>query len=179
MSQEAGGGQVGREVSMRRAGLVIGVLAVLAVAGLATVSGWSGAAQEKSSSQTTPPATLVIPEEEKNRKNPIPANAESLELGKKLFTYQCTMCHGSKGDGQGDLAQELKLAVPDFTNSEVQKKRTDGELHYILTEGHGRMPGQKTRLRPEQKWGMINYIRTLAPPAPKAPAKAAPPEEKK
>lgn len=106
---------------------------------------------------------LVIPEEEKNRKNPIAPKEESLGIGRKIFTSQCGMCHGEKGDGKGDLAQEMTLTVPDFTNAEAQKKRTDGELFYILLQGHGHMPSQGKRLREEQKWHLINYIRTLAP----------------
>ncbi len=46
-----------------------------------------------------------------------------------------------------------------------QKKRTDGELFYILVHGHGGMPGQGKRLRPESKWDLINFIRSLAPTA--------------
>lgn len=105
---------------------------------------------------------LVIPEEERARKNPIPASLESVALGGRLFSSQCVMCHGKEGNGKGDLAEEMELRVPDFTDPALQKKRTDGELFYILSEGHGDMPKQGERMRAEQRWHMINYIRTLA-----------------
>lgn len=125
----------------------------------------AGTAQEGAQKRDTTPAEelpLVIPEEEKSRNNPIEPTKKSVETGRKLFSSQCTMCHGAKGDGKGDLAEQLNLSVPDFTDSAVQKKRTQGELYYILTHGHGRMPGQGERLRPEQKWHLINFIGTLA-----------------
>lgn len=151
------------------------LLASLALLSLAVFFGPArpdgvGSAQEQKepkqpASQAEQPAEWIIPDEEKNRKNPIEATAESLEIGRKLFSSQCVMCHGEKGDGQGDLAQEMKLSVPDFTDPAVQKKRTDGELHFILAQGHGRMPGQGKRLREEQRWHLVNAIRKLAPAA--------------
>ncbi len=107
-------------------------------------------------------APLVIPEEEKKRENPYKGNEENLALGKKLFSSQCKMCHGPEGKGDGDLAAEEGYEMPDFSDPAQQKKRTDGELHYILFQGHGKMPGQGRRLREEQMWGMVSYIRTLA-----------------
>ena len=114
--------------------------------------------------QAEPAKPLEIPEEEKARKNPIAASEESVEAGRRLFASQCAMCHGKSGDGKGDLAVDMKLVVPDFTSAAEQKKRTDGELFYIMTAGHERMPGQGTRLRETQKWHLVNFIRTLAPP---------------
>ena len=104
---------------------------------------------------------LVIPDKEKNRKNPYQGNARSTESGKQLFQTQCTMCHGNKGDGKGDLVDRLGLTVPDFTDPAVQKRRTDGELYYVLTSGHGEMPGEGERFSAEWRWALVNYIRSL------------------
>ena len=114
-----------------------------------------------SPAQETRGKPLVIPPAEKSRKNPVPAVAEAIESGRTLFQSQCGMCHGPRGEGKGDLAQSLKLKIPDFTDPRVQGRRTDGELFYILTNGHGEMPPEK-RLADQQKWEMILYIRTLA-----------------
>ncbi|HSC76927.1 MAG TPA: cytochrome c [Candidatus Acidoferrales bacterium] len=144
---------------MRTATLCRGLLlAGLLLPGLASV-----AQEKKEEPQAELPKPLVIPEEEKNRKNPIPSSPESVGTGGKLFSSQCALCHGAKGDGKGDLAVELKLAVPDFTTAEWQKKRTDGEVNYIINTGHGRMPAQGTRLLEAQKWHLVNFLRTLGP----------------
>jgi mono/diheme cytochrome c family protein len=104
---------------------------------------------------------LVIPEKEKNRKNPYAGSAPSVDNGKQLFQTQCTMCHGTKGDGRGDLVDRLGLEVPDFTDPAVQQARTDGELYYILSVGHGEMQGEGDRLTEEWRWDLVNYIRSL------------------
>lgn len=151
-----------------RSGRLIAVLAFLVFALLGARVFAPTAQEEKPQEEKAPQAEagkpLEIPEEEKARKNPIPAGPESVEAGGKLYRSQCAFCHGEKGDGRGEFAQELKLTVPDFTSAAEQKKRTDGEFFYIITEGHDQMPGQKARLRSEQKWHLINFIRSLAPP---------------
>ncbi len=132
-------------------------------------------AQEPEEAEEVPEVEVppVNPEEEKNRKNPFEVDDEFLALGKKLYRSQCRMCHGEKGQGGGDLAQEMKLSMPDFTTAEITKK-TEGELHYILAQGQGAMPGQGKRLRPQQMWSMVTYIRTLPPTAETAAEKEKP-----
>ena len=71
------------------------------------------------------------------------------------------MCHGANGDGKGDLAIRFGYKMPDFTNPEVQKSRTDGEYFYILSHGHGKMSGEEGRLGTTTRWNLVNYIRTL------------------
>jgi mono/diheme cytochrome c family protein len=112
-----------------------------------------------------PPKPIVVPESEKQKKNPVPNVPEALESGKSLFQSQCTMCHGAKGDGRGDIAVRQKWTMPDFTDPKVQARRTDGELFYILSHGHGDMPAE-TRLADQNKWEMILYVRSLARTAP-------------
>jgi len=107
--------------------------------------------------------SLDIPEAEKNRENPVSSTPGSLERGKNIFSSQCTMCHGEKGDGKGKLAEQYEFSAVDFTDPGRQKQHTDGEYFYILTEGCGHMPGEGERLPELWKWDLVNYIRTLAP----------------
>jgi mono/diheme cytochrome c family protein len=113
----------------------------------------------------SPPKSITVPEAERNRKNPVPNVPDAVESGRNLFASQCAMCHGAKADGRGDLAAQLKIRVPDLTDPDRQKKRTDGEWFYIIGHGHGDMPAEK-RLNDQQKWEMILYLRTLAKRAP-------------
>ncbi|HEU4402405.1 MAG TPA: cytochrome c [Candidatus Polarisedimenticolia bacterium] len=107
-----------------------------------------------------PTKSIVVPEAEKNRRNPIPNVPEAIESGRNLFASQCAMCHGVKGDGKGELVERLKLIVPSFADPKVQRQRTDGEWFYILSKGHGEMPAEQ-RLADQNKWEMILYMRTL------------------
>jgi len=118
--------------------------------------------EESQEAEETPEAEapLVIPEEEKNRENPLAGDGEALELGKKLFSTQCAMCHGPDGQGDGDLAEDMELAMPDFT-SPAMKEKTDGEFFYALSQGHGSMPGQGERMPEKNRWSLVSFIRTL------------------
>jgi mono/diheme cytochrome c family protein len=121
------------------------------------------------------PADLVIPPEEAKRENPVKPTESSLAEGKKLYGFQCAMCHGEKGDGKTELAETMKLAMKDYTNPDALKDLTDGALFYITEKGKGKMPGQGGRMTAHQEWSLINYIRSLA----KKPAEdkpAAPPK---
>ncbi len=144
------------------------LLLVLSVAsGLFLLCVTSGVTTVTAMSQDEPveppkPEPLVIPPSERNRKNPIPASTESIRWGRELFASQCAMCHGKNGNGKGDLAERLQLKIPDLTNPAVQKKRTDGELFYIITNGHGRMPADGERLSEEWRWCMVHAIRSMA-----------------
>ena len=118
---------------------------------------------------TTSPHIYQISPEQKERKNPVRFTDFSAELGKKLFTTQCVMCHGADADGKGDLAVEMKLTPPDFRKPEVLANRTDGELFVIITGGSEIMPGQNNRMPERHRWEIINYLRTVEG---KTPAKA-------
>jgi mono/diheme cytochrome c family protein len=105
---------------------------------------------------------LKVPDKAAMRPNPVPPMEESLDRGKRLFNTQCTMCHGATGDGTGALAEQLKMEMPNFTDRKEQTKVTDGELFWVLENGHGRMP-KEDRLPEEWKWDLVNHIRTLGP----------------
>jgi mono/diheme cytochrome c family protein len=140
--------------------LVVLIIAAAAVA----ITAAAGASGEPRATPS-PSGPLVVPDAEKSRKNPVPDVPEAVESGKVLFTSQCAMCHGAKGDGRGDLARDLKLTVPSLVDPERQKKRTDGEWFYIIGNGHKDMPAEK-RLVDQQKWEIVLYLRSLVKGAP-------------
>ena len=109
-----------------------------------------------------PPAgEYKIPPEDAARVNPVKPSAESLAKGKKLYGYDCAMCHGKDGDGKGDMASDIKN-VTDFTNPDALKNRTDGELFYVTKKGKGEMPAEGDRAKDDDIWNMVNYIRAFA-----------------
>ena len=139
---------------MNRSAAILGILLML---------GFLALAQEPPKKET--PETKVetqVPEDEAKRTNPVRPSEESIAAGKRLFNTQCAMCHGSEGNGKGDLADELKLNTRDWRDPASLKDKTDGTLFFILTRGHGKMPAQEDRMKPEQKWHLVNFIRALA-----------------
>lgn len=106
-----------------------------------------------------------IPESAKRVPNPVPATPESIGHGQVIYSSQCTMCHGAQGRGDGDFAPRMGVPVPDLTDAERMAARTDGELFYILSKGHGRMAENESRLSEERRWDLVNLLRSMAAPA--------------
>jgi mono/diheme cytochrome c family protein len=105
-------------------------------------------------------AYFPVPVKDAREPNPVKPTPESIAEGKKIYGYDCASCHGATGDGKTDVAKDLK--VPDLTDPVRQKDRTDGELCYIIKNGHGDMPPEGNRVKTEQLWDLVNYVRTLA-----------------
>jgi mono/diheme cytochrome c family protein len=135
-----------------------------------TLAGVPAVLQEtKKPAEEKPAVEFKIPPEEAKKENPVKPTAESVARGKRTFGFECAMCHGVEGDGKGDLAEDMKLTIKDFRDPATLKDMTDGEVFYIITKGKGKMPGEEDRMKPDQLWDMVNYVRSFAKkePAPK------------
>jgi mono/diheme cytochrome c family protein len=104
----------------------------------------------------------VVPETAKKVKNPTDKSSkEDLAIGKSLYAKHCQSCHGKEGYGDGPKAKELKGEVGDFSTAEFQSQ-TDGSLFYKITTGRDDMPAFDKKIPDaEDRWLIINYIRTL------------------
>lgn len=120
--------------------------------------------EEKKAQDATPvPAPYRIPEQDAKKPNPIKLSASSVAEGRRLYDSQCAMCHGATGDGKGELAVSLTLAdMKDWTQPATLKDWTDGQLFYVMDKGKRHMPGQEGRMKEDQKWHLVNFIRSLA-----------------
>ena len=96
------------------------------------------------------------------KSNPIKATAESLAAGKKIYGMDCEMCHGKEGAGDGDVAADMKLSLKDFRDEATLKDVSDKELFDIIDKGRGKMMGEEGRLKPDQVWNVINYVRAFS-----------------
>ena len=105
----------------------------------------------------------VIPAEAAKQPNPVKSSPESLARAKKWWGIDCAMCHGKDGDGKGDTASDMKLTMADFTDPATLKGRTDGELFSdIIKNGDQDMPEEGTRVKTQENWDLVNYVRFLA-----------------
>ena len=103
-----------------------------------------------------------VPVAEARKENPVKPTAESLARAKKQYGYDCLMCHGKDGSGNGDVAVDMKLKMNDETNPALLKNHTDGELFYIIKNGKDQMPPEGNRVKDETIWDMVNYVRSFA-----------------
>jgi mono/diheme cytochrome c family protein len=107
-----------------------------------------------------PQSEYKIPPAAASQQNPVKPTSESLSKGKKLYGYDCAVCHGKNGDGKGEMS-DIK-GITDFTDPATLKGRPDGELFYVIKNGKGDMPTEGDRAKPDDIWNMVNYVRSLA-----------------
>jgi mono/diheme cytochrome c family protein len=104
----------------------------------------------------------AIPADAAKQANPVKPTAESIERAKKWWKLDCAMCHGDNGDGKGSLATDMKLQISDFTDPATLKGHTDGEIFYVIKKGHQDMPPEGDRVKVEENWDLVNYVRSLS-----------------
>ncbi len=97
--------------------------------------------------------------------NPIPPNADSVARGKVLYSANCVPCHGATGKGDGPVGLTLNPRPADLSLHAVPGVHTDGQLYEWITSGFpgSVMPAFHDQLTEEERWNLVNYIRTLAP----------------
>ncbi|HUL93394.1 MAG TPA: cytochrome c [Burkholderiales bacterium] len=104
------------------------------------------------------PKHWSAPAKEARRRNPVPANAASIEEGKKLFQANCTSCHGPAGRGDGPAAASLDPRPADL--AEMAGHHPDGDFAWKIANGRGPMPPWKS-FTEKQIWSLVNYIKSL------------------
>ena len=125
-----------------------------------------------SSDKATPPQdfsknTWELPEDADKTPNPTPSSPESIAKGKELYMERtkgnCVFCHGDTGTGNEANMPRLRRKPADLTNKERMTAMTDGEVYWKITKGiTGIMPAGEKRMSEEERWNVVNYIRTLA-----------------
>jgi mono/diheme cytochrome c family protein len=108
------------------------------------------------------PQKWTAPARAAARKNPVAVNETSLALGKKIYERQCLVCHGATGKGDGPAAVHLQKRPSNLSSSKLWEQ-SDGALFWKVNEGHRPMPTFKNLMSDEERWPVINYIRTFAP----------------
>lgn len=109
-----------------------------------------------------PPKPAPPSADARNQGNPVKPTSDSLAKGKKMYDIDCAMCHGKDGDGKGDLAADMKPKVTDFTSADEMGSVTDTQLFKIIKEGKGQMPPEGDRVKTDELWNMVNYVRSFA-----------------
>ena len=102
----------------------------------------------------------IAPKDADTIENPFNGNKDIIKKGKKLYTQMCVICHGIKGKGDGVAGAALSPKPSNFTLKELQSQ-TDGALFWKLNNGNAPMAGYKDMLSKEQRWQLVNYIRTF------------------
>ena len=133
------------------------VLGALLSAGLDLSFSLGNTAQEKK-----PDEEYKITLEDNARTNPVKPTPEGLAAARRVFGYDCAMCHGAQGDGKGEVVESMKLTMRDLRDPATLAGKTDGELFFIITKGKGKMMGEGDRQPEQMRWNLVNFVRSLA-----------------
>lgn len=114
-----------------------------------------------------------VPESAKQIKNPLimdPQTAAKAIL--PVYLDKCSECHGETGKGDGPQAKMYDPRPRMLTDTPHLATVTDGELFYVISQGHKPMPSYKKKLSEDERWQLVLLVRyfskTVPPPIPSA-----------
>ncbi len=87
---------------------------------------------------------------------------ENIEKGQAIYKKRCLMCHGERWMGDGPAGKRMKPKPLSFADREKMAKLDDDHLFKRISQGEKSMPAFDRKLREEQSWMVIHYIRTLS-----------------
>jgi len=90
---------------------------------------------------------------------PLEVNNELLENGKLHYDIYCSTCHGVSGDGRG-VTRDYGMLAASYHDDRL-RDMSEGEMFDIITNGKNLMYGLKARVKPEERWAIILYVRAL------------------
>ncbi|MFI5218036.1 MAG: c-type cytochrome [Bacteroidia bacterium] len=94
-------------------------------------------------------------------KNPLAVNDANSAEGKRLFNIYCQHCHGEKGDGQGTLKiKGEKFPVPSYFDA-AHINLPEGKMFFSVTYGKNLMGAHASQVDPNERWKIIQYIKSL------------------
>lgn len=77
----------------------------------------------------------------------------AVDKGKTIYDQQCATCHGDQGQGSAN--------APDWTTQDRLSVLSDAELEGILANGQNSMPAFADKLSSDDRFAVIDYVRTL------------------
>lgn len=112
---------------------------------------------------SVPITGVEVPPDGSLPENPVPATPNSLARGQLLFDVHCAVCHGEQGHGDGPVAAYFKPPASDVADLTEERiaGHEDGLIYLTITQGFQGMPSLAENLTPQERWDVINYVRTL------------------
>lgn len=112
---------------------------------------------------------LIVNLSQTTELRPPAVSPKLLAIGKQLYGQQCAACHGTTGRGDGEAAYLLYPKPRDLVAAKYRlvstwdRVATDQDLYDTISRG---MPGSAmpswSHLTPDQRWGLVYYIKSLA-----------------
>jgi len=93
-------------------------------------------------------------------KSPLTEEEVDLATGKELYEIYCGICHGNKGDGQGNLVKREKiLGIPSY--ADAARAINEGSTYHSIYYGKNAMGSYANQLNENERWQVIAYVMKL------------------
>ena len=83
-----------------------------------------------------------------------------MNAGKNRFAIFCQPCHGAVGDGNG-VTKKYGMGATATYQDDRLRAMAEGEIYNTITNGKGNMLSYADKLKPEDRWAVIAYVRVL------------------
>jgi mono/diheme cytochrome c family protein len=99
------------------------------------------------------------------KQSSLPATADNIAAGKKLYEQNCASCHGKTGIGDGEAGRSLNPRPANIAAFSKMPMASDAYLFWTIAEGGipigTAMPSFKNALKEDEVWKIILYLRGL------------------
>lgn len=94
--------------------------------------------------------------------NPLRPTPQVLERGKRVYEVNCSVCHGTQGQGNGPVVDaQNKFPFAPAVNAGPTQARSDGYLYAVVDVGRNFMPPYGARITHLDRWAVVTYVRQL------------------
>lgn len=91
---------------------------------------------------------------------PMEVTEQVMLRGQERYNIFCSPCHGEAGRGNGIIVRRGMKQPPSF----LEQRLIDSEIGYyfeVISNGFGVMYSYASRVKPEDRWAIIAYVRAL------------------
>lgn len=92
--------------------------------------------------------------------NPVTSTSASIARGRDRYEIYCSLCHGVAGAGDGPVNAVMFNIAPSLLTDRAGGY-SDGYLYTMVRNGRGIMPAHGDKIRGEDRWHVVNYLRVL------------------
>jgi mono/diheme cytochrome c family protein len=92
---------------------------------------------------------------------PVPVDLALLTRGRERFDITCAACHGLVGDGDSEVARNMRLRRPPSLHEPRIRAYPPGRIYRTVAEGFGLMPSYRMQLSVRDRWAVVAYVRAL------------------
>ncbi len=110
---------------------------------------WRAEEHQEPSAEPDPSQSIGAPNDE----------ASIAQAAAALYRASCASCHGV--DGSGDGPGMPSGAIVDLRSVELQDSRSDEELHTLIRDGRGLMPGFGSEINARGIDALVGHVRSL------------------